>query len=44
MKIGVIVASPNKDKNQLVFEAVRKVAEPKGYSVINFGIFDDACL
>lgn len=41
MKIGVIVASSNKDKNQLVFEAVRKVAEPKGHSVINFGVFDD---
>ncbi len=41
MKIGVIVASSNKDKNPLIYEAVCKAAEPKGHSVINFGVFDD---
>lgn len=41
MKIGVIVASSNKDKNQLLFESVCKAAEPRGHTVINFGVFDD---
>lgn len=36
MKIGVIVASSNKDKNQLLYEAVCKAAEPKGHTVFNF--------
>ncbi len=41
MKIGVIVASSNKDKNPMIYEAVCNAAEPKGHRVINFGIFDD---
>lgn len=41
MKIGVIIASSNKDKNQLLYEAVCKAAEPNGHEVINFGCFVD---
>lgn len=41
MKIGVIIASSNKEKNQLLYEAVCKAAESRGHTVINFGVFDD---
>ena len=41
MKIGVIVANSNKDKNQLLYEAVCKAVLPHGHTVINFGVYDD---
>lgn len=41
MKVGVIIASSNKEKNQLLYEAVCKAAESRGHTVINFGVFDD---
>ncbi len=41
MKIGVIVANSNKDKNKLLYEAVCKAASLQGHTVINFGIYDD---
>lgn len=41
MKIGVIQASSQKEKNKLIFESVRKAVEPYGYEVINFGVFED---
>lgn len=41
MKIGVIVANSNKDKNQLIYKAVCKAVSPHGHTVINFGVYDD---
>lgn len=41
MKIGVIVASSNKDKKLLVYEAVCRAAESKGHKVFDFGVFED---
>ena len=40
MKIGVIVASSNSAKNELLYNAVCKAAK-KDDEVINFGVFDD---
>ena len=40
MKIGVIVASSNCAKNELLYNAVCKAAK-KDDEVINFGVFDD---
>ena len=41
MKIGVIQATSNKDKNRLIYDSVKKAVEPYGYEVINFGVSDD---
>ena len=41
MKIGVIQATSQKDKNQLIYESVVKATETYGYEVINFGCFKD---
>lgn len=38
MKIGVIQAFSQKDKNELLYACTRKAAEGKGYEVINFGV------
>lgn len=40
MKIGVIVASSNSAKNELLYNAVCKAAK-KDDEVINFGVFED---
>lgn len=41
MKIGVIQATSQKDKNQLLYESVVKATETYGHEVINFGCFKD---
>lgn len=41
MKIGVIHATSQKEKNKLIFESVGKAVESYGYEVINFGVFED---
>lgn len=41
MKIGVIQATSQKEKNNLLFESVKKAVEPYEYEVINFGVFND---
>ncbi len=44
MRIGIIQASSQKDKNRLIEESVKLAVQDKGYEVVNFGIFpeDDA--
>ncbi len=39
MKIAVIQASSQKDKNNLLFDCVKRSVKSKGYEVVNFGIF-----
>jgi ribose 5-phosphate isomerase RpiB len=41
MKIAIIQASSQKDKNELLFESVKKSVKSKGYEVVNFGIFQN---
>lgn len=42
MKIGVIQASSQKDKNAALFDAVTRAAEPRGHEAVNFGVFADS--
>lgn len=42
MKIGVIQASSQKEKNSIIFESVTKTAKTLGHEVVNFGVFDDS--
>ena len=41
MKIAVIQASSQKDKNALLYNSLIKVVKDKEYEVINFGIFQN---
>ena len=41
MKIAVIQASSQKDKNSLIYNSLIKIIKDKGYEVINFGVFQD---
>ena len=41
MKIAVIQASSQKDKNSIIYDNLIKVVKDKGNEVINFGIFND---
>lgn len=41
MKIAVIQASSQKDKNDIIFQCAQKAVERLGYEIINFGIFKD---
>lgn len=41
MKIAVIQASSQKDKNQVLEQCVHEAVAQKGYEVINFGVFVD---
>ena len=41
MKIGVIQASSQKDKNTLLYESINKIVKNKRYEVVNFGIYKD---
>lgn len=41
MKIAIIQASSQADKNQLLYNAAVKAAAPYGYEIINFGCFPD---
>jgi len=42
MKIGVIQASSQKEKNSIIFESVTQTAKTLGHEVVNFGVFDDS--
>lgn len=42
MKVGVIQASSQKEKNGIIFESVKKAVEPFGHEVINFGVHEDS--
>ena len=39
MKIAVIQASSQKDKNLLLYKSVQNAVRKKGYEVVNFGVF-----
>lgn len=41
MKIAVLQASSQKEKNPILEKCVRNVAEQQGHSVINFGVFPE---
>ena len=41
MKIAVIQGSSQKDKNQLLYTAVKDAVEKNGDEVVNFGVFPD---
>ena len=41
MKIAVIQASSQKDKNSLIYDSLIKIVKDKGHEVINFGVFKD---
>lgn len=41
MKIGVIQASSQREKNPLIYDCTKKAAEPRGHTVINFGVFPE---
>lgn len=42
MKVGVIQASSQKEKNDVIFKSVTKAVEPLGHEVVNFGVFADS--
>ncbi|WP_252249440.1 hypothetical protein [Clostridium sp. VAP23] len=39
MKIGIIQATSQKNKNDLLYNCVKKAVKDKGYEVINFAVF-----
>lgn len=41
MKVGIIQASSQKEKNSLIYQCVQKSVEQDKHEVINFGIFGD---
>ena len=41
MKIGVIQATSQIDKNEILYDSTREVVRKYGYEVINFGCFSD---
>ena len=41
MKVGVIQASSQREKNPLIYDCTKRAAEPNGHTVINFGIFTE---
>ncbi len=41
MKVGVIQASSQREKNPLIYDCTKKAAEPHGHTVINFGVFPE---
>lgn len=41
MKIAIIQASSQKDKNELLYDSVKNSVENKEYDVVNFGVFQD---
>ncbi|MGY3777890.1 RpiB/LacA/LacB family sugar-phosphate isomerase [Isobaculum melis] len=41
MKIGVIQATSQKEKNELLFQTVHTATEERGFEVLNFGVFAD---
>ncbi|MBP3657483.1 MAG: RpiB/LacA/LacB family sugar-phosphate isomerase [Clostridia bacterium] len=42
MRIGVIQASSQREKNDVLFESVKRAAESHGHEVVNFGVFADS--
>lgn len=42
MKVGVIQASSQKEKNDVIFKCVTSAVEPLGCEVVNFGVFADS--
>lgn len=42
MKIGVIQASSQKEKNEVIFESVARAVESLDHEVVNFGVFADS--
>ena len=42
MKIAVIQATSQKEKNSLIYESVKKAVAHLDYEVINFGVFNDS--
>lgn len=41
MKVAVIQASSQKDKNTMLYELVKKTVEKHSYEAINFGVFEN---
>lgn len=41
MKIGILQASSQKEKNALLEKCVRNAVKEKGYEVVNFGVFSE---
>ncbi|WEM63367.1 RpiB/LacA/LacB family sugar-phosphate isomerase [Streptococcus parauberis] len=41
MKIGIIQASTQIDKNDLIFNMTKQITSKYGYEVINFGVFEN---
>lgn len=41
MKIAIIQASTQVEKNHILFETTQKIANPLGHEVINFGVFEE---
>ena len=42
MKIALINENSQASKNKIIYEALKEVADKKGYEVINFGMYGDA--
>ena len=41
MKIGVLQASSQRDKNQILYECTKEAVRGCGHQVVNFGVFSD---
>lgn len=41
MRIGVIQASSQREKNPLIYKCTQKAAEKRGHQVVNFGVFPE---
>ena len=41
MRIGLILGSTLKEKNALLYDTLKKVADKYGHEVVNFGVFED---
>lgn len=41
MKIAVMQASSQKEKNSLLYQCTKQAAEPRGHEVVNFGVFPE---
>ena len=41
MKIGIIQAASQRDKNQLLYDTVKHAVGRYGHEVINFGVFGE---
>ena len=44
MKVGVIQASSQREKNPLIYDCTKRAAEPHGHTVINFGVFTEGMM